>query len=268
MILRFAAGKTAAAAVDRPARCSTVRSALECPGPSAANLFLDSQKHSAQAAGIVTQLAHSELAGELARQLLAEPFGLLPPEVVEAAEMHDRGWTESDRRQLAHFAEQTPKPFPEMHEDELEAWRGSLALAKADSTLDSPLPWCLIGRHFTALAQRPTPSHLAFLEFETRPRFEAERRQGYNPVDLERWAGVVGFCDLLSLYLCSGLRATVTFPLTHPAYQHAAQAPHVTLIWHDGCAVFSEPIFRPGSVAHIQAIDLSGGDELFTEKLM
>jgi Protein of unknown function (DUF3891) len=268
MILRFASERALGAAADRVARCSVIDgSAQECSLPSAANLFLDSQKHPAQATGFVTQLAHSELAGELARQLLTEPFGLLPPEVAEAAESHDRGWAASDRRQLAHLAEQTPKPFPAMQQDELEAWRDSVALARADSKSGSPLAWCVIGRHFTALAQRPTPSHLAFLEFETPPRLEAERHHGYNPLDLERWAGVVGFCDLLSLYLCSGLRATVTFPLTHPAYRHAAQALHVTLTWRAGCAVFSEPIFRPGSVARTRAMDLGGTEQWFEHRL-
>jgi Protein of unknown function (DUF3891) len=261
-------------------------SIVESPVPGAAELFLESQKHPEKATGMVTQLAHSELAGELARQLLAEPFGLLPPELVEAAEDHDRGWAESDCRQLAHLADGTPgspagdscrwsewpKPFPAMHEDELEAWRGSVALARADSDSDSktgsPLVWCLIGRHFTALARRPTPSHLAFIELETPSRLEAERRRGYDPMDLERWTGVVGFCDLLSLYLCSGLRGTVTFPLTHPAYRHAAQARHVTLSWRGGCAVFSEPIFRPGSVAHIRTMSFGGTDEWLMERLV
>jgi hypothetical protein len=78
----------------------------------------------------------------------------------------------------------------------------------------------------------------------------------------------VGFCDLLSLYLCSGLRATVMLPLTHPAYRHAAQAPHVTLDWREGRAVFSEPIFRDGSLAHIRAMDLSRTAELFEVELV
>lgn len=267
MILRFAGERTAAATRNRAAGSSVMDgSAAEYHVPDAADLFLESQRHPEQATGIVTQLAHSELAGELARQLLATPFGELPPEVAEAAKNHDRGWGKSDQRQLAHLAEQTPKPFPAMHQDELEAWRGSLA--RSDSNSTSALAWCLIGRHFTALAQRPTPSHQAFLELETPPRLEVERRAGFDPQDLERWAGAVGFCDLLSLYLCSGLRSTVTFPLTHPAYRNAAQAPHVTLDWRDGCAAFSTSVFRSGSVAHIRAMDFDGAADRFEVRLV
>ncbi len=278
MILRFDGERTAAAVRDRAGECPVMNgsvmsgsvmdgSLVECSVPAAVDLFLESQKHASEASGIVTQLAHSELAGELARQLLPTIFGKLPPEVAEAAENHDRGWTESDRHQLARLAEETPKPFPAMHQDELEAWRGSVAWARSNSNSGSPLAWCLIGRHFTALAQRPTPSHLAFVELETPARVEAERSHGYDAQDLERWAGVVGFCDLLSLYLCSGLRATVVFPLTHPAYRHAAEAPYVTLGWHGKRAVFSKPIFRPGSVAHVRAMDLGGTEEWITEQL-
>lgn len=217
---------------------------------SASEVFIESQKDVQPPFGIVLQIAHSELAGELARKLSPAAFGDLPPEVVEAAWKHDFGWDESDARQTSAMPATPPKPFPAVPDDELPSWRRSLQLAETYA----PLTRVLIGRHFEALSNRPAPRHGEFLATDIRRIREVERTLGLNEVDLKRWAGAVGFCDLLSLYLASGVRESVRFPLTHPAYPDAQEARQVTLSWKGDQPTFSDTVLQPGTHISIEAL--------------
>jgi hypothetical protein len=219
---------------------------------AAVELFMESQKHAADRWGVVPQLSHSHLAGQLARHLLPDAFGEVPAEVVEAADRHDLGWQPSDDRQLAQLAVCAPKPFPAMPGDELAAWKLSIEIAEAGS----PLTRCLIGRHFSALAQRPGHGHDAFLDEEVPRRTAIENRHGFKAEEMKRWAGALGFCDLVSLYLSSGLREPAWFALTHPAYRDADKAPRVTLTLRNGVAQFSPRVFAPGAQVRIDALRL------------
>lgn len=242
MILRFAARRSGLASTENKS-------------PAAAHVFLESQKRPDGSCGFVTQVAHSHVAGQLARALVADAFGELPPEVAEAAADHDLGWADSDKRQIATLPDPPPKPFPAMRQDELASWRRSLELADSGS----PLARCLISRHFSALAEQPSLRHEIFLVTETGLRTEIERLRGFRENDLQQWAGAVGFCDLLSLYLCSGLQHTVSFPLTHPAYEDADRAPHVMLQWDGGMPVLSQRLFQPGTTLEIEVSAFEDG---------
>jgi hypothetical protein len=74
-------------------------------------------------------------------------------------------------------------------------------------------------------------------------RKKIERALPHSPRDLDRWVAAFGFCDLLSLYLCSGSRSAVTLPLAHP--EDAANARSVTLTWANAHPCLSEPVFYP-----------------------
>jgi hypothetical protein len=219
---------------------------------AAVELFLGSQKHAADRWGIVPQLSHSHLAGQLAQHLLPDTFGELPAEVIDATDRHDLGWQPSDDRQLAHLAVRVPRPFPAMPDDELASWKLSIAIAEAGS----PLTRCLISRHFSALAQRPGPGHDAFLDEEIPRRTAIENRHGFKAEEMKQWAGALGFCDLVSLYLSSGLCEPAWFALTHPAYSDADKAPRITLILCNGEAQFSPRVFAPGAQIRIDALRL------------
>lgn len=236
MILRFANG-----------------SASEPSEPRAAvELFMCSQKHAAGRWGVVPQISHSHLAGQLAQHLLPHAFGELPAEVIEATDRHDLGWRPSDDRQLAQLAVRPPKPFPAMPDDEIASWKLSIEIAEAGS----PLTRCLISRHFSALAQRPGPGHDAFLDEEIPRRTAIENRHGFKEQQMKHWAGALGFCDLVSLYLSSGLCEPAWFALTHPAYSDANKAPRVKLILRNGEAHFSPEVFAPGAQVRIDALRL------------
>lgn len=212
-------------------------------------VFLASQKNVASPFGIVLQITHSELAGELAAKLMPEAFRDLPEEVVEAAWKHDFGWQPSDAAQTGQMPTATPKPFPDMPDDELSSWRGSLALAETAS----PLTRVLIGRHFAALSNQPSPRHEEFARTDLPNLRKAEESLGHSEDDLRRWAGAVGFCDLLSLYLASGVMEPAIFPLAHPAAPEAKEARQVTLTWEDGQPRFSEPVIQPGAEFRVEA---------------
>lgn len=213
----------------------------ESPRPEPAfQVFLASQS-GGELQAIVLQTMHSQIAGELARGLRPEIFGELPPEVIEAAEKHDLGWAESDDHQLARLAERDPKPFPQVGPtEELPSWERSLRFADAMPLLTR----VLIARHFCALASRPTPQHAEFLRRHTARREKLESELALAPETLQRYTDALGFCDLLSLYLCSGVQAPAEFPVAHPAEPYAGQARKLTAKREQDTLRFSEPVFR------------------------
>ena len=217
----------------------------------AVDLFMAAQKNFRVADGLVLQSVHSDLSGQLARNLLPEVFGKLPDEVGLAAARHDLGWADSDDRQLEERSKCPPKAFPAVPEDELLSWRRSLEL----SDTCPPLAWVLIGRHFAALSQRPSPRHEVFLATEVEPRVRVEQLHGWREEDLTRWTGAVGFCDLLSLYLCSGLRGAATLPLAHPADVEPGTSREITMTWQADEPKFSAQLFQPETRVQFDVLD-------------
>jgi hypothetical protein len=222
---------------------------LPKPDGSASEVFIETEKSVHPPCIIVLQADHSRLAGDLARALSSEPFGDFPAEVIEAAAEHDFGWTESDRCQMQNLNTTPPKPFPRLSFQESQpSWDACINHGRSLS----PLVDALISRHFTTLASED-PARRDFREAETSRREKLEAQLPYSSGELERWAGIVGFCDLLSLYLCSGATETVEFPLAHPASKEAKNARKVTLSWTADGPRFSTPLMKDGA-----AVSLSG----------
>src|SRR3954454_17866857 len=73
--------------------------------------FAESQTLGAHRSGYVSQPAHARLAGVLPANLLQEPFGQLPAEVVEAVAQHDIGWSIADLAALESIAIAAPASF-------------------------------------------------------------------------------------------------------------------------------------------------------------
>jgi hypothetical protein len=215
----------------------------------ASSVFVATEKAVRPPCVIILQLDHSRLAGDLARALSPEPFGEFPPEVVHAAAEHDLGWIESDAAQMQQLGTSSPEPFPCLSVDQIvPAFRSCIDHARSLPRLTD----ALISRHFTALASKGD-GYQPFLEAELRRQEALEAEIPYSKVDLERWTDIVGFCDSLSLYLCSGLQHEVDFPLAHPATEKAASAPRITLSWRDGPPHFATPLLKSGA-----ALTLSG----------
>ena len=218
-------------------------------------VFLATQQGSGSPLAIFRQTMHAQLAGDLARRLLPEHFGPLTQEVLEATAQHDWGWDESDNRQLARLQEDDPRPFPQVGPDEeLPSWQRSLQFADGRPLLTR----VLIRRHFCALAHTPKPGHAEFLQREKPQGERLERELGVDPAQLKRWTDALGFCDLVSLYLCSGAKAPAEFPLAHPAEPYAAQARRVVARWRGEELEFSEPVFAGGTGVSAEMLRLDG----------
>lgn len=209
----------------------------------ARTVFLNSQKNVEPPFAIILQPEHSKLAGELAAALREDVFGSLNPDVIRAVSEHDLGWRESDDRQMKAIGRSKPRPFPDISAEE-SIGAGRKSIAKAATV--SPLMEVLVSRHFTTLGSGD-PTRQSFVQEETERRATIERTLQIAPADLDRWTAALGFCDLLSLYLCCGRQETVEFPLAHPADPAAEYAKKTTLAWEQGSPRFSTPVLMPES---------------------
>lgn len=205
--------------------------------------FLETQNHVASPYTMLFQAEHARLSGALAAALSPEAFGPLPPAVVEAIGSHDAGWEESDREQLERAAIASPRPFPALGTEEtLPSWERTIGRAFERGEL----PGILVSRHFGFVGSTE-PDRAEFLEGERHRREAVEARLSVPEKNLERWTAAMGFCDVLSLYLCSGCRQPAELPFAHPASPQAKDADRVTLFWQGEEPCFSKPLIEAGT---------------------
>jgi hypothetical protein len=199
---------------------------------------------------LVPQPAHAVLAGELAAGLTC--FGELPPGITRAIQMHDTGWAASDAQQIqrlrsggaqaGHAVSFVAMPSREVE----EAWTASINTVETFSKPGA----LIVSRHFSLLAGHD-PVHQHFLQAEqSRQRKLAA---GANEKDLARWTAALGFCDLVSLSLLSGL-SRVELPLAHPASPDAKTAPWVQMQVSGRQIRFTPGVVRAGCALSIQAL--------------
>jgi hypothetical protein len=228
-------------------------------GPSSAWARVEAaQREARRPCLLVPQPAHAVLAGELAAGLLATSFGELPPEVLRAIQMHDTGWASSDAQQIQRLrsggpqaAEAVPVSFVAISPGEAaEAWTASIESVEGWSKIGA----MIVSRHFSLLAQHDQPHHQRFLRTEKLRQQKLENSSTATSEDLERWTAALGFCDLVSLYLVSGLSREVEFPLAHPASPQAQTAPRVSMQMEGRRLRFTPETLRSGCTLSIQAL--------------
>jgi hypothetical protein len=204
-------------------------------------------------AGCVSQPAHAALAAQLASTLNPDTFGALPPEVLDAIGRHDAGWAEPDLAALECIGEKQPQSFVAYPpEGAVQSWRKSIREAETRS----PLAGILTSRHFCLLAPRDSdPHHAAFVEQENQQRAPHEAASSTPCNDLDRFTAALGFCDLLSLCLSSGLTGAVRIPLAHPADPASQHAAEVTVSLAGDTIRLDQPdvgpVMPPGTVIHV-----------------
>jgi hypothetical protein len=225
-------------------------------GQGAWQAFANSQ-HAHDFAGCISQPAHAALAGRLAAALNQDIFGTLAPDVIDTIGRHDAGWAEPDLAALECAEAKQPQSFvAHPAEGAVTAWRKSIREAEARS----PLAGILTSRHFCLLAPRDhDPHHDRFVEEEIERRGPHEAASSLSHDNLDRFTAALGFCDLLSLCLCSGLTGTVQMPLAHAADPASQHAPKVMVSlpesfpksMSDHTIRFDQPIMAPGAVVYV-----------------
>jgi hypothetical protein len=228
----------------------------ETPAASAWALVEQSQLHAESPMLLVPQPSHAVLAGELADAILPAAFGDLPPAIRQAIRMHDTGWGLEDAEQIRRLrtvdppagksAQRGPATRPISFlslppADNLAAWKASIdAMEKI-----APESAWIVSSHFSLLATTQDRPHAAFRRQEESRRAGLIKRARLDPASLERWTDALGFCDLLSLYMCSGVSAPALIPRTHPARKSSATPVQISL---SGETIhLSEPLLISGS---------------------
>jgi hypothetical protein len=228
-------------------------------GPSSAWGRIEAAQRSARLPCLlVPQPAHAVLAGEIAAGLVSASFGELPPEIVRAIQMHDTGWASSDAQQIQRLrsggpqaAKANPVSFVAIPPGETaEAWTTSIDTIAGWSEIGA----IIVSRHFSMLAEHDRAHHQRFLQTERLRQRKLESSSMASSEDLERWTAALGFCDLVSLYLVSGLSSPVEFPLAHPSSPGAQTAPRVTMEMEGRTLRFTPETLQAGCTLSIQAL--------------
>jgi hypothetical protein len=211
--------------------------------------FAKTQQRADTIAGCISQPAHAALAAQLATELNPHTFGPLPREVIDAIGRHDAGWADPDLAALECIGEKQPQSFVAYPpEGAVQSWRKSIREAETRS----PLAGILTSRHFCLLAPRDNDlHHAAFVEQENQRRDPDEAASPLARDDLDRFTAALGFCDLLSLCLCSGLTGSVQIPLAHPADTASQHAAKVTISLAGETLHLDHQIMPRGGVMHV-----------------
>jgi Protein of unknown function (DUF3891) len=212
------------------------------------------------AIGYVSQPVHAALAGSLASRLTPELFGPLIAEVIDAIARHDSGWAQSDLAALEQAMKTPPKSFFEYDPcGGVEAWQRSIREAQERSVLAG----IVTSRHFCLLAPKDSaPSHESFLRTENARRERIESKSTFDEEDLDRYTAAIGFCDLLSLCLCSGMTGSYKLPLAHPADPASANRDQLGFSITDSSLRCDRTIFRKEFEASVDGWLRSGAGAL------
>ncbi len=197
------------------------------PSPTASTEFLPAwnivervQRQPHNTCWMITQPSHAALAGEFAAKMTGAQIPKLDDALIRAIALHDAGWGIPDAQaimQSRSVSQGCPKSFIDCSAGEiLAAWEKSIEIAESSG----PAGGYIVSRHFARIAEHgATQSAEAdrhkvarFLEHEAARQKQLAAKQNLGAAELEQLVEVLQFCDLLSLYVCSGARDNAEFP--------------------------------------------------------
>jgi uncharacterized protein DUF3891 len=202
------------------------------PPPPASSEFLSAwnvvdrvQRQEYDACWMITQPSHAALAGDFAARMTVDQaqklqVPKLDAALVRAIALHDAGWGVPDSQaimQSRSISQGCPKSFIACSVSEfLAAWEKSIDVAESAG----PGGGYIVSRHFSRIAEHGASQIAAggrnqvdrFLEQEAIRQKQLAAKQNHSVQELESLTDVLQFCDLLSLYVCSGARDSVEFP--------------------------------------------------------
>jgi len=172
---------------------------------------------------LITQPSHAALAAEIAANITASEFPQLDPKILQAIALHDAGWGIPDAQAIMKSRSvhpHQPQSFVAMPVAQfVEAWTQSIETCQSTS----PAGGYIVSRHFYRLAEHRVNAAQAadkqdrqklgsFLAAEERRQKRLADKQSLSIDQLEQLTDLLQFCDLLSLYMCSGAPDSVVFP--------------------------------------------------------
>src|SRR5262249_51863173 len=180
------------------------------------------QRQQYESCWMITQPSHAVLAGQLAANLQSPQIPRLDTELLRAIALHDAGWGIPDAQAITRSRAakpQAPRSFLETEIEEfLEAWTQSIQVAQSAGAAGA----YIVRRHFQRLGEhrigaaadsdRDRRKVQTFVAHETQRQKRLAAKQDRSADDLESLTDLLQFCDLLSLYICSGARENVEFP--------------------------------------------------------
>jgi len=180
------------------------------------------QKQRYENCWLITQPSHAALAGALAAALSGPELPQPDAKLIQAIALHDAGWGMPDAQiiQMSRAdSRYRPGSFLETSVPEfLSAWTKSIEVGQSVS----PAGGYIVSRHFCRLAEAGLASGASapedrqrvesFLKSEDRRQKKLSSLQALDRPLLERFTDLLQFCDLLSLYICSGAQENVIFP--------------------------------------------------------
>ena len=197
------------------------------PGPPASTEFLPAwnvveraQRQAYDGCWMITQPSHAALSGEFAARMTCAQAPKLDAALVRAIALHDAGWGVPDAQaimQSRSISQGSPKSFIACSVGEfLAAWEKSIDVAESAC----PAGGYMVSRHFVRIAEHGAAqiadgdrhNVASFLEHEAARQKQLAGKQNHSAEELESLTDVLQFCDLLSLYVCSGARERVEFP--------------------------------------------------------
>jgi len=180
------------------------------------------QRQKYESCWMITQPSHAVLAGGLAARFQARQLPRLDADLIRAITLHDAGWGIPDAQAITRSRAPKPQPPRSFLETEIEefldAWTQSIQVAQSAGAAGA----YIVSRHFQRLAEhrmsatadsdRDRKKLQMFVAHETQRQKRLATKQDRSAEELELLTDLLQFCDLLSLYICSGARENVEFP--------------------------------------------------------
>lgn len=169
---------------------------------------------------LVTQPSHAALAAEMAEQCAFPDLPPLTPEMLRAIALHDYGWGLFDAQAIqgSRMRSVAPQSFINIPASQfLIAWQDSINMAQTVS----PVGGYMVSRHFYRLALhaigeedngKDRKNLEIFAASEEQRQKKLASQDSHSVAQLEMLTDLLQFCDLLSLYICSGAQDNIVLP--------------------------------------------------------
>jgi hypothetical protein len=220
------------------------------------------QRQSYDGCWMITQPSHAALAGDFAAKMIGPdlPANLpqkLPPmdaAIIRAIALHDAGWGIPDAQaimQSRSVSQGSPRSFIQCSTAEfLSAWEKSIDVAASTGSAGG----YMVSRHFARIAEQ-NAVHVpqedqhrvsSFLKSEAARQKQLSAKQELSKEELELLTDALQFCDLLSLYVCSGAQENAELP------EYFGTKARLTVV-NDGYRL-DPPLIEPGAKFKVAAL--------------